>query len=79
MTRSKSLPVSLQDMFLELAGLFPLALLLAAAAVAAFIWATRTGQLDDLDTPALRVLHDDDEREPGDGDDSPPPPRNEAG
>lgn len=41
--------------------LFPLALLLAAAAVAAFIWAVRSGQLDDLDTPALRILHDDDE------------------
>lgn len=37
----------------------PLALLIAAAAVAAFIWAVRGGQFDDLDTPSLRVLHDD--------------------
>lgn len=37
----------------------PLALLLAAAAVAAFIWAARGGQFDDLDTPPLRMLHDD--------------------
>jgi cbb3-type cytochrome oxidase maturation protein len=40
----------------------PLALLIAAAAVVAFIWAVRGGQYDDLDTPSLRVLHDD---EPG--------------
>lgn len=37
----------------------PLALLVAAAAVAAFVWATRRGQFDDLETPAVRVLHDD--------------------
>ncbi len=37
----------------------PLALVLAGAALAAFIWAVRQGQLDDLDTPALRMLHDD--------------------
>lgn len=37
----------------------PLALLIVAAAVAAFVWAARRGQFDDLDTPALRVLHDD--------------------
>ena len=39
----------------------PLALLLAALAVAAFIWAARGGQFDDLDTPPLRMLHDEDE------------------
>ncbi|HVZ78686.1 MAG TPA: cbb3-type cytochrome oxidase assembly protein CcoS [Gemmatimonadaceae bacterium] len=37
----------------------PLALLVVAAAVWAFVWATRRGQFDDLDTPAERVLHDD--------------------
>jgi cbb3-type cytochrome oxidase maturation protein len=42
--------------------LVPMALLLAAAAVTAFLWAARDGQLDDLDSPPLRVLHDD---EPG--------------
>ncbi len=41
--------------------LLPLALLIAAAAVAAFIWAVRRGQFDDLDTPAYRVLHDDED------------------
>lgn len=39
----------------------PLAVLLAAAAVWAFVWATRQGQYDDLDTPAQRMLHDDEE------------------
>lgn len=37
----------------------PLALLLAGVAVYAFVWATRSGQFDDLDTPARRMLHDD--------------------
>ena len=32
--------------------LLPLALLIAAIAVGLFIWAARTGQFDDLDTPA---------------------------
>ncbi|UCF67692.1 MAG: cbb3-type cytochrome oxidase assembly protein CcoS [Acidobacteriota bacterium] len=38
---------------------FPLAILLAVVAVIAFIWAVRTGQYDDTDTPAMRILHDD--------------------
>jgi cbb3-type cytochrome oxidase maturation protein len=38
----------------------PLALLVVGAGVVAFLWAARRGQYDDLDTPALRVLHDDD-------------------
>ena len=37
----------------------PLALLVVLIAVVAFLWATRRGQYDDLDTPALRMLHDD--------------------
>jgi cbb3-type cytochrome oxidase maturation protein len=41
--------------------LIPLALLTGAAAVVAFLWATKNGQLDDLDTPAIRILNDDDE------------------
>jgi cbb3-type cytochrome oxidase maturation protein len=39
--------------------LLPLAFVLAIAAVWAFVRATRTGQFDDLDTPAHRILHDD--------------------
>ncbi|TWT97564.1 Cytochrome oxidase maturation protein cbb3-type [Botrimarina colliarenosi] len=37
----------------------PVALLLAATAVAAFIWATRDGQFDDTETPAHRMLFDE--------------------
>ena len=40
----------------------PIALLLALAGVAAFIWSVRSGQMDDLETPALRVLGEEDER-----------------
>lgn len=39
----------------------PLAILLAGLFVAAFIWATRAGQYDDLDSPAMRMLNDEDD------------------
>jgi len=39
----------------------PLALLVVLAAVAAFAWAARRGQFDDLDTPAIRMLHDEED------------------
>lgn len=42
--------------------LVPLALVVVAIAVAAYVWAARKGQFDDLKTPAMRVVHDD---EPG--------------
>jgi cbb3-type cytochrome oxidase maturation protein len=38
--------------------ILPITLLLSLGAVAAFTWATRGGQFDDLQTPALRALHD---------------------
>lgn len=38
--------------------ILPITLLLSLAAVAAFSWATRGGQFDDLLTPAMRALHD---------------------
>ena len=41
--------------------LVPLALLLAAVAVAGFFWAVRDGQFDDTETPAVRVLFEDDD------------------
>ncbi|MGD9903917.1 MAG: cbb3-type cytochrome oxidase assembly protein CcoS [Vicinamibacterales bacterium] len=41
--------------------LLPLALLIAAIAVGLFVWAATTGQFDDLETPAVRVLFDDEE------------------
>lgn len=40
--------------------LIPLGLLLLAGAIAAFFWAVRSGQFDDLDTPAMSVVMDDD-------------------
>jgi cbb3-type cytochrome oxidase maturation protein len=43
----------------------PIALVLLAGAIAAYAWAARQGQFDDLTTPAMRALHDDD---------GPPPP-----
>lgn len=38
--------------------LVPISLLLIGVAIAAFAWAVRHGQFDDLDTPALDILHD---------------------
>ena len=38
----------------------PIALVLLAGAIAAYAWAARRGQFDDLKTPAIRALHDDD-------------------
>lgn len=37
----------------------PIALILLAGAIAAYAWAARKGQFDDLKTPAMRALHDD--------------------
>jgi cbb3-type cytochrome oxidase maturation protein len=38
----------------------PLAFLVAGAGILAFIWAARRGEFDDLDTPPLRAIQDDD-------------------
>ena len=40
--------------------LVPISLILLGVAIAAFAWAVRKGQYDDLDTPALDILVDDD-------------------
>jgi len=45
--------------------LVPVSLVLIALAAWAFVWAVRSGQYDDLDTPSIDVLHDED---PGQGD-----------
>lgn len=39
--------------------ILPLALVLSGAAALAYVWATRRGQFDDLETPAIRLLCDD--------------------
>jgi cbb3-type cytochrome oxidase maturation protein len=38
--------------------ILPITLLLSLSAVLAYSWATRSGQFDDLTTPAVRALHD---------------------
>ena len=44
--------------------LIPLALLLGSLGLAAFLWSVRSGQFEDLDGAAARILNDDsDERE----------------
>jgi cbb3-type cytochrome oxidase maturation protein len=41
--------------------LIPIAILLVVAMVAGFIWASKSGQFDDLEGPAHRILMDKDE------------------
>lgn len=55
--------------------ILPLALLVVFVAVLGFVWAARRGQFDDLDTPAMRALHDEagEKKKPADG--GPQPPR----
>lgn len=48
--------------------LIPVAAVFAAGAIVAFIWATRNGQFDDLDTPAVRMLFDDEDAQVPDDD-----------
>jgi cbb3-type cytochrome oxidase maturation protein len=45
-------------------ALIPLGLVLLASAIAAFFWAVRNGQFDDLESPAWRILMDDDRAPP---------------
>ena len=42
-----------------LLALIPISLALLGLAIWAFVWAVRKGQYDDLDTPALDILVDD--------------------
>jgi cbb3-type cytochrome oxidase maturation protein len=44
--------------------MLPLAIALAGFALAAFLWAVRRGQYDDLDTPPCRAIFDDGEATP---------------
>jgi len=41
--------------------LVPLSILLLTGAVAIFFWAVKGGQFDDLDSPAHKILFDDDD------------------
>jgi cbb3-type cytochrome oxidase maturation protein len=54
--------------------LIPLSIVLALLIGVAFWWAVRSGQFDDLEAPAHRILLDDDDpRDPRD------PPRSSSG
>lgn len=44
--------------------LIPLGIVVLVLAVGAFFWAVRSGQFDDMDTPAWRILLDDDSAPP---------------
>jgi cbb3-type cytochrome oxidase maturation protein len=53
--------------------LIPLGLLLLGLAVAAFFWAVGSGQFDDLESPGVSVIMDDDSKpleDPGEADHS---------
>ena len=41
--------------------MIPVALLLGAAALVGFLLSTRSGQYDDLDTPPMRAVFDDED------------------
>jgi cbb3-type cytochrome oxidase maturation protein len=43
--------------------ILPLSMLIAAGALRLFVWAVRSGQFDDLETPAVRAMLDDVEGE----------------
>jgi cbb3-type cytochrome oxidase maturation protein len=51
--------------------ILPLALVIVGVAVWGFVWSARSGQMDDLETPAMRMLHDEQrvavQREPTSG------------
>jgi cbb3-type cytochrome oxidase maturation protein len=47
--------------------LIPIALFLGLLGLAAFLWALRSGQFEDLDGAASRILYDDDPSAPVSG------------
>jgi len=55
--------------------MIPISIVLLGIAICAFVWAVRRGQFDDLDTPALDILVEDDGPRPK----SPPPQQESAG
>lgn len=44
--------------------LIPLGLVMLALAIWGFFWAVRAGQFDDLESPAVKILLDDDRAPP---------------
>lgn len=43
--------------------MIPLSLLLGLTALLGFIWTVRSGQMDDTETPAFRILLDENKKE----------------
>lgn len=41
--------------------LIPIAIILASIAIWAFFWSVNSGQFDDLESPAHKILYDDDD------------------
>lgn len=52
--------------------MIPMGIVIIAAALWAFFWAVDNGQFDDLESPAWRILLDDDSRPPDHGGQAPP-------
>lgn len=46
--------------------LIPIALFLGLLGLAAFLWSLKSGQFDDMEGAANRILFDDDEQQPHD-------------
>lgn len=46
--------------------LIPIALFLGLLGLAAFLWSLKSGQFDDMEGAANRILFDDDEQQPQD-------------
>ena len=49
----------------NLAILIPVAMALGALGLGAFMWSLRSGQYDDVEGAASRILHDDDKPKSG--------------
>jgi len=50
--------------------LIPIALLLGLIGLAAFLWALKSGQFDDMEGEANRILFDDEAEKPGNNGDT---------
>lgn len=46
-------------------ALVPLSLVLLAIAIGVFFWAVKSGQFDDMDSPAHKILFDDEDMPTG--------------
>lgn len=46
--------------------LIPIAVMLVLAIIGVFVWSVKSGQFDDLEGPAHRILMDDDDPPPKD-------------